>query len=1048
MGHEPLKTEGFHGGLNSTAHSSRPSLRNFVEQQMDILQQTKPSQAHWQPLTIRYDSVVLPEDIARWQQACRFAPHRVQGAATYHKLSLSTDTAYLERLAWAAMSLYQEALNDELNAVALQAQKWLSESAQDPDIRAYARFMGHMLSAQGTCRSQNSAAVDPSLPDWMADDWQILGMAQARDEEERLRRFNALLGSKGLTTVEAVNESGCNGPLLDRLTSRPDTARNSSIDPVKLVSVILPVYNAESTVEASVRSLLSQTWPHIEVIAVDDASTDASAAVLQELARQDSRLRIVRSDRNRGAYPARNLGLAQAQGQFVTVADSDDWHHPEKVEQQVTCLMANPHLIATMSAGLRATEDLTPVARARPYYKHANLSSLMFPRLKIMETLGAWNAVRFGADTEFFNRLAMVFGADSLLTIDLPLFVGRVRADSLTNDPLHGYVGHDLGARKEYVECYRFFQRHASSKALTYPLAPDAVLPFPVPRLSVHRSTEPITCNIVFAADLRDEHQATRAIYHHRMAAAIGQDLEFLHVPAFNPFVADIVAPLLRDYLFKHGKALISAGENLRSELLIHYASVSPAQIKQLYPEANFQMTQQDSLVSSYAKSDEPTIACQDSKAYDVQALLELKKKLPPELQINKLEMHLKHENIRRSYLRSEIFQYADGDVEAIAKIAQEISTAEEFEPFQHANSDLVKSRWKQLLHRVNTSGTEGHSGIHLANYLLQELRDTADQRINVLLANLATEDTAWLDHLNKYLHSIGGPVLSLAEDIRNERILRMSGGKARTDDRIGGPLVSVVMPCFNAEKYVEWAARSILQQTWKNLELILVDDCSTDATPTILRNIATSDPRVKLLRTPFNAGPYVAKNQGVLAAQGEYITGHDADDWAVPTRISGQLQSQIALGQPISVGYMLRISPLGKFTQIASPGMFSPDGVLRKASISAFMKADFLHARLGSWDNVRYGADSEFLARAAIAIGHEVALTKTFTMFCLDLENSLTNQSESQIVSGTLTGARLEYKEFWQAWHSNLNPDQTFLPPNSGRNYFNAPLKMQNKLD
>ncbi|PKO70585.1 MAG: hypothetical protein CVU22_00295 [Betaproteobacteria bacterium HGW-Betaproteobacteria-16] len=1015
---------------------------------MDILQQTTPPQAHWQPLTIRYDSVVLPEDIARWQQACRFAPHRADGVAVYHKLSLNADTLYLERLAWAAMSLYQEALNDELNAVALQTQKWLSESAQDPDIRAYARFMGHMLSEREIGHNQNSAAVDPSLPDWMADDWQILGMVQAREEEERLRRFNALLASKGLTTVEALNADGRDSPLLDRLTSRRDTAQNSPVDPAKLVSVILPVYNAESTIETSVRSLLSQTWPHIEIIAVDDASTDASAAVLQEMARQDSRLRIVQSDRNRGAYPARNLGLAQAQGQFVTVADSDDWHHPEKVEQQVTCLMANPHLIATMSAGLRATEDLTPVARARPYYKHANLSSLMFPRLKIMETLGAWNAVRFGADTEFFNRLAMVFGADSLLTIDLPLFVGRVRADSLTNDPLHGYVGHDLGARKEYVECYRFFQRHASGSALTFPLAPDAALPFPVPRLSVHRSAVPITCDIVYASDLRDEHQATRAIYHHRMAAAKGQRLELLHVPAFNPVVADNVAPLLRDYLFKHGKALISAGENLRAELLVHHASVSPAQIKQLYPEPSFQMTQQDSLVNSNANTGGPTTACQASNAYDVQALLELKRKLPQELQLKSLEMRLKYENIRKSSLGAAIFQYADGDLEAIAKAVKKVSTAEEFKPFQQANSDLVKSRWKQLLHCVNTSATEGHNGIHLTSLLLQELRDTGDHRVNMLLANLTTEDTAWLDHLNKYLHSIDGPMLRLNDGIRDKRILRLSGCKTRSDDSIGGPLVSVIMPCFNAEKYVEWAARSILQQTWKNLELILVDDCSTDGTPSILKNIAASDARVKLLRTPFNAGPYVAKNQGVLAAQGEYITGHDADDWAVPTRISGQLQSQVGLGQPIAVGYMLRISPLGKFTQIASPGMFSPDGVLRKASISAFMKADFFHARLGSWDNVRYGADSEFLARAAIALGHEVALTKTFTMFCLDLESSLTNQSESQILSGTLTGTRLEYKESWLAWHSQLGPDQTFLSLNSGRNYFNAPLKMQNKLD
>lgn len=1015
---------------------------------MDNFQQTTPPQAHWQPLHIRYDSVALPEDIARWQQACRFAPHRVEGVAAYHKLSLSTDAVYLERLSWAAMSLYQEALNDELNAIALQAQKWLSESAQDPDIRAYARFMGHMLCAQGTGHNQNSAAVDPSLPDWMADDWQILGMVQARDGEERLRRFNALLASKGLTTVEEVNTSRRTTPLLDRLTSRRDAARNGPVDPAKLVSVILPVYNAESTVEASVRSLLSQTWPHLEVIAVDDASTDASAAVLQEMARLDTRLRIVRSDRNRGAYPARNLGLSQARGQYVTVADSDDWHHPEKIEQQVACLMANPHLIATMSAGLRATEDLTPVARARPYYKHANLSSLMFPRQKIMETLGAWNAVRFGADTEFFNRLAMVFGADSLLTIDLPLFIGRVRADSLTNDPLHGYVGHDLGARKEYVECYRFFQRHAPRSALTYPLAPDAPLPFPVPRLSIDRSAAPVQCDIVCAADMRDEQQAARAIYHHRQASAKSLRLEMLHVPTFNPSVPDVVAPFLRDYLVKHGQTLVTAGEAIETDTLLHHVSAPPGQIGVLYPDIRQRMTQadMDAMHSLTNHNSLPIQLPKSAKPHDVVALMELRKKLPEEYRIRNLDQQLKRENIRHSPLKSILFQSDALSAQAIDHGALKAVTTEEFEPFLEARTEAVLARWRNHIDLHKTGSIEGDERKEIRDELLKELDRTNDHRINILLANLSTEDHEWLSYLNAYLKGIGSPLLRLDEKSQEARVFRLRAARDHSDERKMGPLVSVIMPCFNAAAHVRWVANSILRQTWHNLELIMVDDCSTDATPELLREIAASDARVKVLRTPFNAGPYVAKNLGVATAQGAFITGHDADDWAMPNRIESQLCHQIALGQPISVGHMIRLSNLGKFNRLSDPTMFSPDGVLRKASISTFFNADFFHARLGTWDSVRYGADSELLARAEVALGHEVAFTHTLTMLCLDLDSSLTNRPESIIIDGKLSESRQTYKDAWQAWHSQLPRDMTYLPLDQGRRYFDAPLIMQNQ--
>lgn len=1015
---------------------------------MDIHTHTTPTKAYWPPLHIRYDSVALPEDIALWQQACRFEPHRAEGAAAYHKLCLSTDTVYLERLAWAAMSLYQEALKDELNAVALQAQKWLSGSAQDPDIQAYARFMGSMLSEREAGHNQNSAAVDPSLPDWMADDWQILGMVQARAEEERLRRFNALLASKGLTTVEAFNADGRNSPLLDRLTSQRDAARNGPADPAKLVSVILPVYNAESTVEASVRSLLSQTWPHIEVIAVDDASTDASAAVLQEMARLDSRLRIVRSDRNRGAYPARNLGLSQAQGQYVTVADSDDWHHPEKIEQQVTCLMANPHLIATMSAGLRATEDLTPVARARPYYKQANLSSLMFPRLKIMETLGAWNAVRFGADTEFFNRLAMVYGADSLLTIDLPLFIGRVRADSLTNDPLHGYVGHDLGARKEYVECYRFFQRHASGSALTYPLAPDTSLPFPVPRLSVNPSGVRIQCDTVYAADLRDEHHASRAIYHHQQTITKGLRLELLHVPTFNPAVHDGVVPFLRDYLVKHGQTVATAGETITTETLMFHTSISKKQIRSQYPDVHYQMTQPDLTASSFIN--EQALDMHQSpispSQYNVQELLELRKELPQEFQIEGLEHLLKYENIRQSPLCKELFKADVIDTKAIDQCALKVAAVDEFEPFLRIRTEESNARWQRLLKYANERVSENRRNVQLSKLLSNELRSCDDYRINILLANTTTEEQEWLTYFNKYLEKIGAPNLSLKEEKKDSVVFRITTNSAASRETKGAPLVSVIMPCFNAEKHLEWAAKSILQQTWNNLELIIVDDCSTDETPSQLKTLAASDARVKLIRTPFNAGPYVAKNLGIAIAEGEIITGHDADDWAMPDRIELQLQNQIGLGQPVSVGQMIRLSANGTICKIGMPSGFSPDGILRKASVSAMFRTDFFRTRLGSWDNVRYAADSEMLARAAIALGHPVTFSKVLTMLCLDLESSLTNHVDSSIGDGNLTGTRLVYKESWQAWHRQLASDRTYLPLDQGRRYFDAPLSMQNQ--
>jgi glycosyltransferase involved in cell wall biosynthesis len=106
-----------------------------------------------------------------------------------------------------------------------------------------------------------------------------------------------------------------------------------------LVSMLIPVYNAERSVAETVRSALGQTWPRTEIIAVDDGSDDRSLAVLREI--QSPALRVL-SQSNAGPSAARNLALREAQGDFIQYLDADDLLEPTKVEQQVRLLQANP----------------------------------------------------------------------------------------------------------------------------------------------------------------------------------------------------------------------------------------------------------------------------------------------------------------------------------------------------------------------------------------------------------------------------------------------------------------------------------------------------------------------------------------------------------------------------------------------------------------------------------------------------------------------------------------------------------------------------------
>lgn len=99
---------------------------------------------------------------------------------------------------------------------------------------------------------------------------------------------------------------------------------------------------------------------------------------------------------------------------------------------------------------------------------------------------------------------------------------------------------------------------------------------------------------------------------------------------------------------------------------------------------------------------------------------------------------------------------------------------------------------------------------------------------------------------------------------------------------------VSVVMPAYNVEKYIEESVNSILNQTFSDFEFIVVDDGSTDRTPEILRSF--SDPRIRLLFNGKNEGNYPARNRGCRLAKGKYIAVMDADDVAMPERLEKQV--------------------------------------------------------------------------------------------------------------------------------------------------------------
>jgi glycosyltransferase involved in cell wall biosynthesis len=112
------------------------------------------------------------------------------------------------------------------------------------------------------------------------------------------------------------------------------------VKPGDLISVVIPVYNRETKILRAIAGVGAQTYGNIEIVVVDDASTDGTAAAVEGL--DDPRVRLVRHDRNRGAGAARNSGVEAARGDWIAFQDSDDDWLPEKLARQAAMMAALP----------------------------------------------------------------------------------------------------------------------------------------------------------------------------------------------------------------------------------------------------------------------------------------------------------------------------------------------------------------------------------------------------------------------------------------------------------------------------------------------------------------------------------------------------------------------------------------------------------------------------------------------------------------------------------------------------------------------------------
>jgi hypothetical protein len=275
----------------------------------------------------------------------------------------------------------------------------------------------------------------------------LLALADgAGDDVARLARINRVFARGGFARIERIDPAR---PLaLDNIRGRPGERdaghrlRDRFLGRARpraaglgRVSVIVPAYAAGHCIGTALRSLCEQTYADLEILVVDDASPDDTAAVVGHWAARDKRIRLIRQAENGGAYAARNRGLAEATGSFITTHDADDWSHPQRIETQLAYLAGKPEVAGVCTHWVRVGADLSisPNWRLGDRLLHWNHSSFLVRRA-VLDRLGAWDVVRVGADTELIWRIERALGERAVKRIerDVPLAFALDDDSSLT----------------------------------------------------------------------------------------------------------------------------------------------------------------------------------------------------------------------------------------------------------------------------------------------------------------------------------------------------------------------------------------------------------------------------------------------------------------------------------------------------------------------------------------------------------------------------------------------------------------------------------------
>lgn len=209
-----------------------------------------------------------------------------------------------------------------------------------------------------------------------------------------------------------------------------------------LVSVIITAYNEERHIAESLESLIQQTYPQLEIIVVDDCSTDTTASIVETMRKQDSRIRLIRLQKNLGQSAASNVGIDVSTGGYIARLDADDISLPDRINVQVDFLLNHPDVVMVggqcrliNADGKVLAYQSFPLTHKQIYRALFVMNPILHPTIMINRRHLPEGKIYYHSAYELANDLELVFEAaqyGKLANVKDVVVLYRQQADSMS----------------------------------------------------------------------------------------------------------------------------------------------------------------------------------------------------------------------------------------------------------------------------------------------------------------------------------------------------------------------------------------------------------------------------------------------------------------------------------------------------------------------------------------------------------------------------------------------------------------------------------------